>query len=772
MKQLFKKVLKNNYLFIFFILVVLIFFSPLFLKGFLPIPSDTVVGLYHPFRDLYSSSFPNGVPFKNFLITDPVRQTYPWKNIVISDFENFSLPLWNPYEMTGTPLLANFQSSPFYPLNFILFLKPFYFSWSLFIFLQPILAGFFLYLYLKNLNLDGRARLLGVISFTFSGFFISWLEWGTVIHTALWLPLILLSIDKVLIYSSSFDNSKLQFKNKKVLVWSFIFIFSLASSFFAGHLQIFFYLFTFSFIYFLARWFQFGRKIKTLGLFAIYYLLFVILISIQLIPTFQFIFLSARSVDQVFWQTGGWFIPWQHLIQFISPDFFGNPTTLNYWGVWNYAELVGYIGVIPLIFAVFSIFFRFDKKTLFFGAAVFVSLLLSLPTPLAKIPFLLNLPFLSSSQPTRLLFITTFSFSVLAGLGFDYYLKNIRVNQKILKGMIVTFVLFVVGYALLWIFVFFGQKIFSAVSTENIITAKRNLIFPSVVFILSSILIFALPILKKKYLRNILVMVILVIAVVDLFRFATKFETFADESYLFPDTKVIEFLKNQDGVFRVVANDSRILPPNFPVYYRIQSIEGYDPLYLLSYGQFIIASERGKNDISTPFGFNRIITPHNLNSKFIDLMNVKYVLSLSDINSTKFTKVFEEGQTKVYENKDVFSRAFFVKNLISEKDQKEQLQKMFSSDLKTTAVIENDNLKEYSNLSLGKVRIENYLQDRIDIRTKNDGDGFLVLTDSYYPIWKVLIDNKQAKIYRTDYNFRGVFVPKGEHKIEFYATLF
>src|SRR5688572_28680157 len=94
-----------------------------------------------------------------------------------------------------------------------------------------------------------------------------------------------------------------------------------------------------------------------LGCFSIAF----VLISVQLFPTLQFINLSGREADQANWQKEGWFIPWHHLVQFIAPDFYGNPTTLNYWGAWNYAELVGYVGIIPLLFASFAGLFIKDK---------------------------------------------------------------------------------------------------------------------------------------------------------------------------------------------------------------------------------------------------------------------------------------------------------------------------------------------------------------------------------------------------------------------------
>lgn len=189
---------------------VLGFFWQFLAKGLLPIPSDTIVGLYHPFLDLYAKISPQGVPFQNFLVTDPVRQIIPWKSLVIENFSTFQLPLWNPYEMAGKPLLANFQSSPFYPLNILLFIKPLDISWSVFIILQPILAAAFMFLYLRNLKLDSRPAVLGSVSFAFCGFSIAWLEWGNVIHTALWLPLILLSIDKIFESFAQISNIKNQ----------------------------------------------------------------------------------------------------------------------------------------------------------------------------------------------------------------------------------------------------------------------------------------------------------------------------------------------------------------------------------------------------------------------------------------------------------------------------------------------------------------------------------------------------------------------------------
>lgn len=748
------------------VIIISIFFWQFLLKGLLPIPSDTIVGLYHPYLDMYAKISPAGIPFKNFLITDPVRQIIPWKNLSIESLSRFELPLWNPYEMAGKPHLANFQSSPFYPLNLILFIKPFYISWSIFIMVQPILSGIFMFAYLRNLKLGTKAGILGAIAFSFSGFSISWLEWGNIGHTALWLPLILLSIDKVVSLRSDSGQVGIQYPVFSIKrPWSLVFLLALISSFFAGHLQIFFYVFLVSFAYLLFRWFEHGKKLRTLGLFAIYYLLFAIATVVQWIPTLQFIGLSARSLDQNYFDIEGWFLPWQHLIQFLAPDFFGNPATLNYWGVWNYAEFIGYVGVVSLFLAACSILSKNKKVVLFFISAIIVSLLFATPNFIAKLPFNLSIPFLSSAQPTRLILLVAISLSILSAFGFDYLIADKKINRKAVIGI---GILFAILFLALWVFAF--AKVDAGIKPENLSIAKRNLIFPSGILAIGAILILGIVFVKETMARTLLIFLILALSVYDLFRAGFKFTPFTTPNYFYPETSVIKFLKKDPDVYRIAVSDSRILPPNFSTYYKLQSIEGYDPLYLLSYAELIAASERTDHSIHTPFGFNRIITPHNIDSPVIDLLNVKYVLSLSDLNSPKLVKVFQEGQTRVYENKSLLPRAFFVSRVIQSEESRDTINKIFTEDLDNTAVVADYKLQ--TNLSKGEVRIIDYSENDITLETGNDGDGFLVLSDSYYPSWRVKIGGANSKIYKTNHAFRGIFVPKGAHKIVFYNTLF
>ena len=81
------KFLQSNYYLVAFIGIIVIFFAPL-LSGKLPIPADSLVGLYHPWRDTLRTNYPNGYPFKNPLITDPVLQQYPYRFAAITKMES------------------------------------------------------------------------------------------------------------------------------------------------------------------------------------------------------------------------------------------------------------------------------------------------------------------------------------------------------------------------------------------------------------------------------------------------------------------------------------------------------------------------------------------------------------------------------------------------------------------------------------------------------------------------------------------------------------
>ena len=113
-----KNILKNYWAIFFIILVWFIFAKPYFLNGLVPYASTYQVNFFKP----WSAYEKFWGPVKNNAMPDVHTQIYPWKKLTIDTFRKGQLPLWNPYNFSGYPLAANFQSAAFYPLNILFFL--------------------------------------------------------------------------------------------------------------------------------------------------------------------------------------------------------------------------------------------------------------------------------------------------------------------------------------------------------------------------------------------------------------------------------------------------------------------------------------------------------------------------------------------------------------------------------------------------------------------------------------------------------------------------
>ena len=726
------------------ICVVLVFFYKTIISGLLPVPSDALVGMYYPWRDAYSHTFKNGVPFKNFLITDPVRQQIPWRKQVIDAFKSKKLPLWDATSFSGVPLLANIQSGAFYPLNVLFFIFPFATAWTILIISQPLLAGIFLFLFLRHKRLDQISALVGAVCFAFSGFSTAWLTWGTMVSTILWLPLILLAFEKI-------------HESSKKTPWRLLFIFSIVSSFFAGHIQIFAY----SMLVFGAYAVGMARKMKMQKPYLMHIVIPGIILAITSpvwIRLISYLPSSSRIAGSS-WTAEGFFIPLRHFVQFIVPDYFGNPATLNYWGTWNYGEMVGYIGVIGLLLALIGI----SARSGFWIGIVYVSLLFAVDSPISRLPFILHIPGISSLQPTRLLSIVDFGLSILAAYGMASLMAGVKKRQVIIPGIILLTV-----FAGAWISVLIPTSF--GIPIEQIAIVKRNLILPSVMFAAAIGMVGAIVLLKKSLvtLRSVGALMVIILLSFELIRFGWKFTPFTDRSFFFPTTETISFLEQLPKPFRVLAADDRLLPPNSLSYYDIESISGYDPIHGLRYEEYIASMERGEPNITPPFGFTRIIAPKTIRSPLLALLNVQYVLSIDPLVGSKVRLLAEEGTTKLYKYVGGVPRVYLAEQIVSETSKEAVIRKLYDSSFipGKTAVVESPISIVSAPLGMDESAvISSYEGDRMNIQTTTKNTRLLVIGNMMDPHWSVTIDKKRTDILRVNYLFFGSIVPAGIHTI-------
>ena len=127
------------------------------------------------------------------LMADSVLQSHVWRTLVFDAWGMGQLPLWNPYEFAGTPLLANSQSGGFYPPHIVLGLLhvPAGLGGFLLAWFHLALSGLGTYALVRRLGGSRPGALTGGLLFLLSPFLLGWAPLSAVLATVAWIPLAL-----------------------------------------------------------------------------------------------------------------------------------------------------------------------------------------------------------------------------------------------------------------------------------------------------------------------------------------------------------------------------------------------------------------------------------------------------------------------------------------------------------------------------------------------------------------------------------------------------
>lgn len=750
-EKIMKPWIKKYWHILFLVGVWLVFLYSYIFKGLIPYPSTYLVTWFSPWNNFFS------MPVKNGAMPDVVSQILPWKNFTIETFKLGEWPLWNPYSFSGTPQLANFQSAVLSPINIIFFILPLIDAWTILIVLQPLFAGLFTLFFLRELKIGQAGSLIGSIAFMFCGFMTVWMAYGTMGYAVLFLPLILFAIEK------SFNTKA---------VWPLVIIsIALALSVFSGHFQISIYVTLFSLAFTLFKFLTTKALSKTIKVIA-FLILGLLLAAPQILPSIELYVNSVRS--NLFMQIE--VIPWSYLITILAPDFLGNPVTRNDW-FGHYAEWASFIGVIPLILAIVVLSFKRTKLIVFFLISALISLGLALPTSLLDLLVKARIPVISTSAASRIIVLFSFSFAVLAAFGLDSLLDKWK-DRKNQKKLFIPLFLLVSIVVVIWLSISRGDVLFlKDITPDKVIVAQRNFVLPSVLVLFSAAVIFSGFLIKSQTVKILAIAVLIIVSTFDILRFVNKWMPADPRQFFYPKLDVLTFLAKNVGIDRVFGN----FGTEAQVYYQLPAIEGYDPLYIRRYGEFITTASDGK--ITNPQRSVVYIDRNGKNTKKIfDLLGVKYILhSVGDGRNIwafphwkypdELGLVYEDNKYQIFENKTFLPKAFLAYHYEIGQSDQEIIDKLFSPGfaLRKNIILEEKVpfAQTSQDVKEGRVEFNTYTPNKIDLKVNQDQDGILFLSDSFYPGWKAFIDGRESKIYRADYAFRAVLVPRGNHVIKF-----
>lgn len=647
-----------------------------------------------------------------------------------------------------------------------------------------ILGGVSSYLYMRTINIGRFPSFFSALVFIYSTEHISLINAGHMlkIDTIMVFPLVMLFFEK-------------GFQEKKLFYFLMAGL-ALGLQFLQHHWQISYYtclavaLYFFGRVYFVYRE---GRDWKPIGRFWLYSVVMVVIffgiVSLNFWSVNEWAQQSERGRGMRYEEATSWSEPPEEILTYFNPYYFGlsrenykDPGKIDvyYWGRMPFTQTGDYIGIAPLLLGLLAAIYRRGK---YFWISL-ILIVFSHLVAMGKYSFLYNLmyyyfPGMSTFRvPKMMLFVFVFYAAALAGLGLNWLLAERRGDERGFR--IVLFSLYAIaGITLLlsivaWFFPspfigFFEETVnpygrYSATSTlmGKYQFAVSGFILSSIILGLSTVLIQVLG--EGRYLKQAKVALV-VIFLFDVWFLNYKFIStvpWKDDPHV-TTTPTIEYIKKDKGLFRVAPLD-KTGANNKWFFYNIESIIGYEPV-----AEQIFRDYMDNMDIS---------------GSTLDLLNVKYLLlsreefgvnplPLGAMVLGKYMVVHNEDPNSiVFLNTKVIPRAFPVHSVVVEKDKSRILGILNHSQFNPREMVVLEETPPSLaaspvSSSTSKATISRYKNDVISIYADMAENGFLVLSEKYYPGWKAYVDGKETKIYKADYLLRAVYLTKGTHKVEF-----
>ncbi len=218
---------------------------------------------------------------------------------------------------------------------------------------------------------------------------------------------------------------------------------------------------------------------------------------------------------------------------------------------------------------------------------------------------------------------------------------------------------------------------------------------------------------------------------------------------------------------------NRLVVNNRSLIFGLHDIQGYNPIRLARYDEYMRALNRGRIQ---GYRHARVLW-HGLDSPLLDLLNVRYTVLSSagqqePVNvrrlSQVYPTVYDDGAVRVLERPQALPRAWIVHR--ANRVAPEQALKLLAGgkiDPRQLALIEQEPppLRQPDGGARGQVSIVEYQPDQLRLRTTTSAPGLLMLSEIYYPAWKAYIDSQPAQLMVADYILRAIPVPAGKHEV-------
>jgi hypothetical protein len=198
------------------------------------------------------------------------------------------------------------------------------------------------------------------------------------------------------------------------------------------------------------------------------------------------------------------------------------------------------------------------------------------------------------------------------------------------------------------------------------------------------------------------------------------------------------------------------LLPNAGVMFGFEYFQDIDALSRRSYNDFL--------------DFANVLSREK-RAKLLGAMNIRYVISFRrlEVPGFELLRATPEHFSWLYEIPAHVPRVYVAMDGLHEAEPRRVLNRLIRDDFDPLRQVVLDTPRQLppaANLE-SEVFVSKYRNSHVQIRARLSAPGILVLTDSYYPGWKVFVDGTQGTLLRANHFFRAVELPAGNHSVEF-----
>lgn len=680
--------------------------------------------------------------------------TYPTRHFLWQAYQQGVIPYWTTHTFGGAPFMATLHPGVFYPPSVLFFLNDFTLALNLYYVLHFLIMGIFVFLLGRKWNLSWLAASCCGITGMLGGLVVASVLTSNYFLSSIWLPLIFW-----LYY---------QYEGRNRMGWFIGLVLAIFTQTLAACPEIsvmtmlLLYLHAIVFTTKTRNRMEIFRITATLGVAV---LLALGLSAFQLMPTAQLLEHTFREggLDYAF-HTRWSMEPSKLTTLVLTPGYDDYLTTRSLKDTAGYfSGLLHtlYMGIFGFLFICLGFLFRRDKAVGFWLVIFLFGIFFALGKYNPLYQYIYHwVPFLELFRyPEKYLFVSSIAAIFLLGFGLDALVRNTLTRHIKISSVVLFLIL-----------------IFGTVSTVALLNPhlepEFSLIF-IMVFSVAYVLLYFGKLKKTGFAVILLVMILLDLFIKGLTQLPLIDRKFYEEKPL-----LMDILDDSAGKYRTYTGriDLKPNPMEFPPGpTRLAAILAAKQQLYPDLGMMHSIDHAGgvpglAMDIQNHIIWYQYLIQNkpDRRRRILKRSNVKYWVDGDNpvLYADGGFPVISPDRVKVLE--DVLPRAFLVPKMRVLEDDLllvNYYDKFF--DPLTEVLLSEPVEFEESTRFNGDIKEVTYSPNHVTVKTSQEGNGFLVLLDTYLPGWTVKVDGREQPVLQANRLYRAVQLGPGEHTLEF-----